>query len=48
MDIPFNYLRFFLEDDNKLEEIEKEYGSGRMKTSEVKQLVADELIKIVT
>jgi hypothetical protein len=29
-------LKFFLDDDEKLSHIEKEYGSGRMMTKEVK------------
>lgn len=33
VDIPYHYLRFFLEDDSKLEHIGNEYGSGRMMTS---------------
>jgi len=32
VDIPYNYLRFFLEDDKKLKEIEEAYGSGKMLT----------------
>ncbi|MFS8019755.1 putative tryptophan--tRNA ligase [Helianthus anomalus] len=37
VDIPFKYLSFFLEDDEELEHIRKEYGSGRMLTGEVKK-----------
>ena len=47
VDIPFNYLNFFLQDDLQLEHIRKEYGAGRMKTSDVKQLVTDLLTDIV-
>ena len=32
VDIPYNYLRFFLEDDAKLEQIRQDYGSGKMLT----------------
>ena len=44
VDVPFQYLQFFLEDDDRLEEIREEYSSGRMLTGEVKQ----ELIKVMT
>jgi tryptophanyl-tRNA synthetase len=43
VDVPFQYLTFFLEDDEKLEEIRREYGAGRMMTSQVKR----ELIEIL-
>ena len=39
MDVPYNYLRFFLEDDDELSMIASEYGAGRMKTSDVKDRV---------
>ena len=29
VDVPFQYLTFFLEDDDKLEEIRKKYGEDR-------------------
>eukprot|EP00983_Pelagomonas_calceolata_P125636 1161225-Pelagomonas_calceolata.AAC.15 len=32
VDVPWKYLNFFLEDDKALENIGKEYGSGRMLT----------------
>ena len=45
VDVPYQYLLYFLEDDAELEKIAVEYGSGRMKTSEIKermmQVVAD-------
>lgn len=34
VDVPFKYLGFFLEDDEKLAEIGDAYGSGRMLTGE--------------
>lgn len=43
VDIAYQYLRFFLEDDKRLEEIADLYGSGKMLTGEVKK----ELIKVV-
>lgn len=36
VDIPFQYLRFFLEDQEELQRIATEYGAGRMMTGEVK------------
>ncbi|TQD81789.1 hypothetical protein C1H46_032650 [Malus baccata] len=47
VDIPFKYLSFFLDYDDKLEEIRKEYGSGRMLTDEVKQLLVEVLTEMV-
>ena len=40
--MPWKYLNFFLEDDEKLAEIGREYSSGRMLTGEIKA----ELIKV--
>lgn len=37
VDIPYQYLRFFLNDDEELKRIAEEYGSGRMLTGEVKK-----------
>jgi tryptophanyl-tRNA synthetase len=34
-------LRFFLEDDEQLADIEKKYGSGQMLTGEVKEVLID-------
>ncbi|KAI7747022.1 hypothetical protein M8C21_012674, partial [Ambrosia artemisiifolia] len=47
VDIPFKYLSFFLEDDEELEHIRKEYGSGRMLTGEVKKRLIDVLTVLV-
>ena len=43
VDIPFQYLRFFLEDDEELEHIRVEYEAGRMATSELKARCTQEL-----
>jgi len=43
VDISFQYLRFFLEDDEKLEKIRKDYTSGELLTGYLKK----ELIAIV-
>ena len=40
--MPWKYLNFFMEDDEKLAEIGREYSSGRMLTGEIKA----ELIKV--
>ncbi|KAL8003944.1 putative WHEP-TRS domain, aminoacyl-tRNA synthetase, class Ic, S15/NS1, RNA-binding protein [Plasmopara halstedii] len=40
-DIPYQYLSFMLEDDEELERIGREYGSGRMMSGEVKQKLID-------
>lgn len=47
VDIPYNYLRFFLEDDSKLAEIEQKYGSGEMLTGEVKNYLIEILQGII-
>merc|ERR1711916_56391 len=47
IDIPYQWLRFFLDDDEKLAHIAEEYGAGRMMTGEVKQTLVDVLSNIV-
>ncbi|XP_002530195.2 tryptophan--tRNA ligase, cytoplasmic [Ricinus communis] len=47
VDIPVKYLNFFLEDDDELEHIKKEYAAGRMLTGEVKKRLAEVLTEIV-
>jgi tryptophanyl-tRNA synthetase len=41
VDVAFNYLSFFLDDDEELEEIRKAYSSGRMLSGEIKQRMVD-------
>ena len=41
VDVPFQYLSFFLEDDAKLAEIKEKYGKGEMLTGEVKQILVE-------
>ena len=48
IDISFQYLKFFLEDDQQLAEIEHDYTSGQMLTGEIKKLLIGELQKIVS
>ena len=47
VDISFQYLRFFLEDDEKLESIEKAYRSGEMTTSELKKICIEIVSAVV-
>lgn len=47
VDIPYNYLRFFLEDDEQLEDIRERYSTGKMLTGEVKKVLIDVLQKFV-
>jgi len=44
VDISYQYLTFFLEDDDKLEQIRRDYSSGKMLTGELKK----ELIDVIT
>lgn len=44
VDVPWKYLNFFLEDDERLAEIGRSYASGQMLTGEIKA----ELIKVLT
>ena len=37
VDIPYQWLRFFLMDDDRLKEIGEKYSSGEMLTGEVKK-----------
>jgi len=47
IDISYIYLQFFEENDDKLREIEKEYGSGKMTTGEIKKILNEKLICII-
>lgn len=38
VDVPYQYLTFFLEDDNELERIRQDYEAGRMMTGEIKAI----------
>jgi len=39
IDIPYQYLTFFLEDDQLLAEIKERYANGQMLTGEVKEIL---------
>ncbi|KAK1835435.1 hypothetical protein QBC39DRAFT_341370 [Podospora conica] len=47
VDVSFQYLRFFLEDDDELERIRLEYESGKLLTGELKAICIQELQKYV-
>lgn len=47
VDVSYQYLRFFLEDDLELEEIGKKYKSGEMMTGEVKKILIGVLQGVV-
>jgi len=49
IDVPFQYLRFlFEEDDKKLAEIKKKYSSGEMTTGELKKYTIDKINKFLS
>lgn len=48
VDIAYQYLTFFLEDDEKLEKIRKDYTSGALLTGELKKILIDTITPIVT
>ena len=47
VDVPYQWLRFFLEDDAKLAQIAEEYSSGKMMTGEIKKILIETLQKFV-
>lgn len=47
IDVPYQYLRFFLEDDEELAAIGKAYGSGEMLTGEIKGRLIEVLQELV-
>lgn len=47
VDVSFMYLTFFLEDDDKLEQIRKDYTSGAMLTGELKKALIEVLQPLV-
>lgn len=47
VDISYQYLLYFLEDDAELEHIAKEYSSGRMLTSDVKRRMTECVISYI-
>lgn len=47
IDIPYQWLTFFEEDDAKLKQIYYEYKSGKMLTSEIKRILIDKINKFL-
>ncbi|CCW59530.1 unnamed protein product [Phytomonas sp. EM1] len=47
VDIPIQWLRFFLEDDDKLEKIEHDYALGWIMTGEVKKVLIETITKVI-
>lgn len=47
VDVSFMYLTFFLEDDDRLEQIRKDYTSGAMLTGELKKTLIDVLQPLI-
>jgi len=47
VDVPYEYLRFFLESDDQLSQIEKDYASGAMLSSEVKDILIHTLLEMI-
>jgi len=41
VDVPYQWLRFFLEDDDKLAQIAEDYGSGKMMTGDIKKILIE-------
>lgn len=47
VDISYQYLRFFLEDDERLEQIRSDYTSGKLLTGEIKKILIETLQPII-
>jgi len=47
VDVAYQYLTFFLDDDAQLADIAHQYKSGKMMTSQVKRILINTLIKLV-
>ena len=47
IDVAYQYLTFFLEDDDELRSIGERYAKGEMLTGEVKQRLIDVLVPLV-
>lgn len=48
VDIPYQYLTFFMEDDDELARIAEEYSSGKMLTGEIKKICGDVITEFIT
>ncbi|EMR09711.1 tryptophan-tRNA ligase [Pneumocystis murina B123] len=47
IDVSFTYLKYFLEDDDQLEQIRNDYSSGKISTGELKAITINVLQKFV-
>jgi tryptophanyl-tRNA synthetase len=47
VDVPYQYMSFFVDDDAELQRIAEEYTSGRMLTGEMKKLCIEVMQKVV-
>ena len=47
IDVPYQYLSYFLEDDDTLQKIHDSYESGEMLTGEIKEISVTELWKFM-
>lgn len=47
VDVSFQYLRFFLDDDQRLEQIRQDYSSGKLLTGELKKILIEVLQELV-
>ncbi|KAG4304116.1 hypothetical protein PORY_002480 [Pneumocystis oryctolagi] len=48
LDVSFNYLMYFLEDDDQLEQIKNDYSSGKMLTHELKSITIQVLQELIS
>ncbi|KAF7458565.1 tryptophanyl-tRNA synthetase (TrpRS2) [Cryptosporidium felis] len=46
VDVSWQYLRFLMEDDERLTEIGEKYSSGKMLSGEIKTILVEELVKL--
>lgn len=47
-DVSYQYLTYFLDDDEKLKEIAENYTSGKMTSGEIKQITADIVWQVIS
>jgi len=47
IDVSYQYLRFFMDDDQRVEQIRQDYSSGKLLTGELKKILIEVLQKLV-
>eukprot|EP00923_Selenidium_pygospionis_P040150 GHVN01069495.1.p1 GENE.GHVN01069495.1~~GHVN01069495.1.p1 ORF type:complete len:258 (+),score=42.75 GHVN01069495.1:43-774(+) len=47
VDVPYRYLSFFMDDDERFEQIGRDYGAGKLLTGEVKEILIDLLTRLI-